>query len=66
MVTEVTLLTKGEKPIYLKYKQLSFLESMLRARTADVIVVFGPINEHLRRTFEYITAASDGEVVLRE
>ncbi len=66
MTTEVTLLTKGQKPTYLKYERLSSLESTLRGRSADVVVAFGPVNEQLRHTFEYITAVNDGEVVLRE
>ena len=65
MTTEVTLLTKGKKPIWLRYKRLSSLESTLRGRTADVVVAFGPVNGQLKRTFEYITASNDGEVVLR-
>ncbi len=65
MTTEVILLTKGQDPICFKYERLKALETILRGRTADVIVSFGSVSEELRRIFKYVTVINDGEVVLR-
>ncbi len=65
MTSEVTLLSKGKRPTYFKYEQLKSLEAVLRGRTADVIVTFGPVSEELTHTFRAILAINDGEIVSR-